>query len=76
MMKLLLWLSYGEIMAVREGRNFGIPQDSMMHIWVFCGLPGCCFFQWMPVLYAFFEVLKKSLEGEKSLPKCSKYKGR
>ena len=50
MIKLLLWLNYGEIMKVGEGRNFGIPQESRLHIWVFCGLPGCCFFQWMALL--------------------------
>ena len=32
MIKLLLWLDYGEIMEVWEGRNFGILQDSMMYI--------------------------------------------
>ena len=31
---------------------------------------GCLFYD------AFFEVLKKSLKGEKSVPKCSKYKDR
>ena len=47
-----LWLNYDEIiviiklweiMEVGEGRNFGIPQDFMIHIWVFCGLLGCVF---------------------------------
>ena len=68
MIKLLLWLSYGEIMVVGE--------DSMMHIWVFCGLPSCSFFHGCLYYDAFFEVLKKSIKGEKSLPKCSKYKDR
>ena len=67
MMKLLLWLSYGEIMEVREGRNFGIPQDSMMHIWVFCGLPGCCFFFNGCLYYDAFSEVLKSLKGKKVL---------
>ena len=29
---LLLRLNYEEIMGVGEGSNFGIPQNSMMHI--------------------------------------------
>ena len=39
-MVIKLWGNY----KVGEGRNFGMPQESMMHIWVFCGLCGCCFF--------------------------------
>ena len=51
MIKLLLWLNYGEIMKVGQGRNFGVPQEFILHIWVFCGLPaGCCFFQGMALL--------------------------
>ena len=42
--KIIVMIKYGETIEVGEGRNFGIPQDSMMYIWVFCGLPGCCFF--------------------------------
>ena len=34
------------------------------------GFNGCLYYD------AFFEVLTKSLKGEKSLPKCSKYKDR
>ena len=41
---LLLLLNYGEIMKVREGSKFGIPQKSRLRVWVFCGVPGCCFF--------------------------------
>ena len=37
-------------MKVGESRNFGIPQEFRLYIWVFCGLPGCCFFQWMALL--------------------------
>ena len=74
--KIIVMIKYGEIMEVGEGRNFGIPQDSMMHIWVFCGLPGCCFFFNRCLYYdTFFEVLK-SLKGKKRAPKCSKYKDR
>ena len=72
MMKLLLWLSYGEIMKVGEGKNFGIPHDK----WVFCGLAGCCFFQLMPVLWCFLWSVKESLKVKKSVPKSSKYKDR
>ena len=75
MIKLLLWLNYGETMEVGEGSNFGIPQDSIMHIWVFCGLPGS-FFNGCQHYDAFFEMLKKSLKGEISVPKGSKYKDR
>ena len=50
MIKLLLGLNYGEIMKVGEGRNFGIPHESRLHIQVFCGLSGCCLFQWMALL--------------------------
>ena len=39
-MVIKLWGNY----KVEESRNFGMPQESMMHIWVFCGLCGCCFF--------------------------------
>ena len=41
--KIIVMIKYGEIMEVGEGRNFGIPQDSMIHIWVFCELLGCVF---------------------------------
>ena len=58
MIKLLLWLSYGEITKVGEGRNFGIPQESELHIWVFCGLPvAVTFFDGWTYYDAFFEVL-------------------
>ena len=33
-----------------RGWELGIPQESRLHIWVFCGLPGCCFFQQMALL--------------------------
>ena len=37
-------------MKVGQGRNFGVPQEFRLHLWVFCGLPGCCFFQGMALL--------------------------
>ena len=57
-------LCFSGNMKVREDRNFGISQESMMHISVFCGLPG------------YFEVLQKSLKGEKSVLKCSEHEKR
>ena len=76
-----LWLNYDEIIVMiklwENYGGFGIPQDSMMHIWVFCGLPSCCFFFNGCQYYdTFFEKLKKSLNSKKSVPKCSKYKDR
>ena len=38
------------------------------------GFSAVAFFNGLPYYDAFFEVLSKSLEGEKSVPKCSKYK--
>ena len=40
------------------------------------GFPAVACFNGWPYYDAFFEVLQKSLEGEKSVPKCSKYKDR
>ena len=76
MITLLLWLNHGEIMEVGEGSNFGIPQDSMMQFEFSVGFPVVIFSNGCLYYDAFFEVLKKSLKGEKSVPKCSKYKDR
>ena len=74
MIKLLLWLSYGEIMEVGEGRNTTGFHDAYLSFWWASQLlfffNGCLYYD------TFFEVLKKSLKGEKSLPKCLKYKDR
>ena len=55
--KIIVMIKYGETMEVGEGRNFGIPQDSMMYIWDFCGL--LLFFNGYLHYDAFFEVLNK-----------------
>ena len=70
----MLCLSYGEIMEVREGRNTAGFHDAYLG------------FMWASQLLLFsmnacimmlsFEVLKRSLKGEKCLPKFSKYKDR
>ena len=38
------------------------------------GFPAVAFFNGWPYYDAFFEVIEKSPEGEKSVPKCWKYK--
>ena len=117
MIKLLFRLSYGEIMEVGEGRNFGIPQIPWCIFEFSVDFPAVVFFNgclrlvfsrffdirenlgnvkkkkgfssflsftdWRnPAILVygclyydvFMKVLKKSLKGEKSLAKCSKYK--
>ena len=40
-------------MRVRFDRNFGIPQEFLMHNSVFCRLSGLCFFHWSVALLTF-----------------------
>ena len=42
----------------------------------YVGFPAVAFFNGWPYYDTFFEVLWRSLQGEKSAPKCSKYKDR
>ena len=61
-------------MEVREGRNTtGFHDAYLSFMWtsqlLLFSMDAC-------IMMLSFEVLKRSLKGEKSLPKCSKYKDR
>ena len=61
-----LWLNYDKIFVmIKLWGNYGVGKGRNT-----TGFNGCLYYD------AFFEVLTKSLKGEKSLPKCSKYKDR
>ena len=48
------WINaFCKIMRVRFDRNFGIPQEFLMHNSVFCRLSGLCFFHWSVALLTF-----------------------
>ena len=60
-------------MEVGKSRNTpGFHDAYLSYLWA----SRLLFVKWSPYYDAFFEVLTKSLKGEKSHPKSSKYKDR
>ena len=73
-----LWGNYEGVRGIRNQklrileyhRNLGFIFEFSV------GFPTVAFFNGWSYYDAFFEVLQKSMKGEKSVPKCSKYKDR